>query len=88
MFETVMLGLRTVEGVRYADFERMHGVALPVAYGEAIDRLRAQGLLAPVGDGEARRARNPRGLALENTARMAGMEAEPGPRAPRGVHPA
>lgn len=87
MFETVLLGLRTVEGVRYADFERLHGVALSSVYGEAIDRLRTQGLLAPAGNADPRLALTRRGLALQNTALMAFMEADRGSGAPRGADP-
>ena len=73
MFETVMLGLRTVEGVRYGDFMAMYGQTLPQVYGEAIDRLTNEGLLAPVETGDPRLRLTPRGLMLQNTALMAFM---------------
>ena len=74
MFETVMLGLRTVAGVSYAEFERMHGKRLTDVYGEAIQTLRAQGLLQPTESGSPCLALNRRGLALQNTALMPFME--------------
>lgn len=74
MFETVMLGLRTVSGVEYAEFLRMHGRRLPDVYGKAIARLTAQGLLQPAGGKAPRLALTRRGLALQNTALMAFME--------------
>ena len=44
-FETMMLGLRTTEGVRYDDFEHLHGVTLQSCYGEKIQSLIRKGLL-------------------------------------------
>ncbi len=73
-FETLMLGLRTTDGVSYADFERMHGMPLRQAYGTAIDKLAAIGLLMPETKAEPRLALNRRGLALQNTALMTLME--------------
>ncbi len=70
MFETVMLGLRTVEGVRFADFLTWHGRALEDVYGAAIATLKAQGLLAEEALSQGRLALNRRGLALQNTALM------------------
>lgn len=74
MFETVMLGLRTVAGVSYAAFERMHGRNLAEVYGAAIETLQAQGLLQPMENRATRLALNRRGLALQNTALMPFME--------------
>ena len=70
MFETVMLGLRTVAGVSFAEFERMHGKRLADVYGSAIETLQAQGLLQPTEGRAPRLALNRRGLALQNTALM------------------
>lgn len=44
-FESVMLGLRTMEGVSDADFRRMHGMSLEQAFGEKMRKPLAQGLL-------------------------------------------
>lgn len=74
MFETVMLGLRTVEGVSYAEFERMHGKRLTDVYGAAIETLQAQELLQLTDSQAPRLALNRRGLALQNTALMPFME--------------
>ena len=71
MFETVMLGLRLVRGVRYADFLALHGRALPEVYGHAIDTLARQRLLQPTDAAEPHLALNRRGLAVQNTAMMA-----------------
>ena len=70
MFETVMLGLRTVAGVRLADFHAMHGQAPDTVYGEAIATLHAQGLLDEAALAEGRLALTRRGLAVQNTALM------------------
>jgi oxygen-independent coproporphyrinogen-3 oxidase len=70
MFETVMLGLRTVEGVRLADFAAWHGRALADVYAAAVETLRTQGLLAEDALAAGRLALNRRGLRLQNTALM------------------
>lgn len=70
MFETVMLGLRTAEGVGYAEFEAMHGRKLEDVYGDAIAELEYKGLRLPKGAAKPRLALNQRGLALQNTALM------------------
>jgi len=74
MFETVMLGLRTVDGLRYADFERMHGRNLSEVYGDAIQTLAKAGLLQPSIPQSPRLALNERGLLLQNTALLAFMK--------------
>lgn len=74
MFETVMLGLRTVMGVGYAAFEAMHGRRLTDVYGGAILELEANGLLQPAYSAQPRLALNGRGLALQNTALMPFMK--------------
>lgn len=74
MFEMIMLGLRTVEGIRYADFERMHNRALTEVYGDAIHTLEKAGLLQAVSQVEPRLALNERGLLLQNTALLAFMK--------------
>ncbi len=70
MFETVMLRLRTVEGVSYADFLRMHGVALESVYGEAIATLRRERLLQPTDPQNPHLALTAHGLAVQNAALM------------------
>ncbi|MDD3213910.1 MAG: radical SAM family heme chaperone HemW [Eubacteriales bacterium] len=87
MFETVMLGLRTVAGVGYAEFEKRHGVSLPAVYGPAIETLTAEGLLLPASGAEPRLALTRRGLALQNTAMMAFMECGPDGDAPSAERP-
>lgn len=72
IFETVMLGLRTTEGVRYADFARMHGAGLHTVYGTAIRELQARDWLETRADG--RLALNARGLAMQNAALMPFMD--------------
>ena len=81
MFETVMLGLRTVDGVGYADFTHMYGKRLTDVYGKAIGKLTAEGLLRPVTGEAPRLALTRRGLALQNTALMAFMEEQDSTRA-------
>ena len=44
-FETLMLGLRTLEGVSEKAFEKRHGVPLAGRFGPALSRLERQGLL-------------------------------------------
>jgi oxygen-independent coproporphyrinogen III oxidase len=78
MFETVMLGLRTADGVRYSDFEAMHGVRLADRYAEAISQLQSKGWLRPVNPADPRLALNERGLALQNAALMPFMRETPG----------
>ncbi len=73
MFETIMLGLRTVAGVGYDDFQGRYGIPLTAVYGDAIRTLTAQGLLQPVHGVQKRLALTRRGLALQNTAMMAFM---------------
>ena len=70
MFETVMLGLRTVDGVGFDEFAAMHGVGLREAFGDAVDQLERDGLLAPIAGEKPRLRLNERGLALQNTALM------------------
>ena len=81
MFETVMLGLRTVDGVGYADFIRMYGKRLTDVYGKAIEKLTAEALLQPVSTEAPRLALTRQGLALQNTALMAFMEEQDSTRA-------
>ena len=73
MFETVMLGLRTTDGVAYADFARMHGKTLTAVYGDVIDRLTSQGLVKPISADNPRLALTTRGLAVQNVAARAFM---------------
>lgn len=44
-FETLMLGLRTTEGVSEASFEAMHGLTLEKRYGRKLSALENRGLL-------------------------------------------
>jgi len=44
-YETLMLGLRTTQGVSEAAYEAMHGAPLLDRYGSALHRLEQQGLL-------------------------------------------
>ena len=67
MFETLMLGLRTAQGVSERDFEARHGVALRRRYGEALEGLARDGLGRFEGPmQEGRFALTERGLALQN----------------------
>ncbi len=45
MFETMMLGLRTMEGVKEQAFLAMHGISLQQAYGEKLQKPLKEGLL-------------------------------------------
>lgn len=49
-FETMMLGLRTTEGVSEREFERMHGMTLSACYGLRLASLQNRGLLEHTGD--------------------------------------
>lgn len=62
-FETMMLGLRTMEGVSEADFQRMHGISLDACYGEALRDLEVRGLIERR-DGFCRLTR--RGMDVQN----------------------
>ena len=73
MFETIMLGLRTVDGIRFEDFAKRHGQSLPMVYSQAIEKLTHQGLLQPIDNARPSLALTQRGLALQNTALMAFM---------------
>lgn len=44
-FETMMLGLRTTQGVSVAGFQQMHGVTLEEQYGTQLRSLQARGLV-------------------------------------------
>lgn len=73
MFETVMLGLRTLQGVQFDHFQTLHGLALPTVYAAAIERLKREGLLCDIDSAMPALALNRRGLAVQNTAMMAFM---------------
>lgn len=45
-FESVMLGLRMMEGVSEEEFLRMHGVSLRHTYGKALEKPLAEGLIS------------------------------------------
>ena len=68
MFETIMLGLRTAEGVSYAAFEAMYGQSLHTVYESAIVQLQKYGWLLPADPRNPHLALNTRGLALQNAA--------------------
>ncbi len=74
MFETVMLGLRTTDGIGHSDFKRMHGAELADVYGGAVRELREKGWLAPEKPENPRLALNRRGLAVQNAALMPFLE--------------
>lgn len=63
-FETMMLALRTTQGVSEDEFFRMHGVALRDCYGEKLCSLKQRGLLA-YRDG--RWALTRRGMDIQNS---------------------
>lgn len=71
MFETVMLGLRTVEGIEYEAFAAMYGRGLTDVYGRAIAELTSNGLLIPTDTAHPRLALTRRGLAVQNMALQA-----------------
>ncbi len=62
-FETLMLGLRTTQGVSESAFAVMHGVSIEQRYGTILDRLEKQGLLLHQ-DGYWRLSR--RGMDVQN----------------------
>jgi len=70
-FETMMLGLRTTEGVSEADFARMHGIALTACYGERLRSLEARGLVAFQ---QGRWALTRRGMDIQNSVLVELME--------------
>lgn len=49
--EMLLLGLRLLEGVRFADFAARFGCGLLCCFGEAVDRLTSRGLLQQDGQG-------------------------------------
>ena len=62
-FETMMLGLRTTQGVSEAAFLHLHGVTLDSCYGAKLRSLQQRGLLT-CGDGWWRLTR--RGMDVQN----------------------
>ena len=65
MFETVMLGLRLIEGVSLPAFLRRFGVPLQAAYPQAVAELRRRGWTRETPEAFAL---NGRGLDLQNEA--------------------
>lgn len=63
-FETMMLGLRTTEGVSEAEFARMHGVTLAACYGKQLHSLEERGLVALH---QGRWALTRRGMDIQNS---------------------
>ena len=75
MFETLMLGLRTVKGVNERRFETVHGVSLERQYGERLGTLVRDGLGEWIGDGQERSfTLTPRGLEVQNEVLMRLMD--------------
>lgn len=62
-FETLMLGLRTTEGVSAEGFQQMHGVSIRHRYGQRLEGLRQRGLVS-FADGCWRLTR--RGMDVQN----------------------
>lgn len=71
MFETMMLGLRTVSGVAEERFEKRHSVSLRKRYGERLDSLVRDGLAQWV---DGRFALTPRGIEIQNDVLMRLMD--------------
>ncbi|MDO4572649.1 MAG: radical SAM family heme chaperone HemW, partial [Clostridia bacterium] len=65
MFESVMLGLRLVQGVERAAFQARFGARLEEAYPSAVEALRARGWLLET---ETHIALTPQGLDMQNAA--------------------
>jgi len=67
MFETMMLGLRTVHGVEEKQFERLFGKTPSQQYGKTMDELTASGLARWIPSADTRRfALTARGLEMQN----------------------
>ncbi|MGI6161168.1 MAG: radical SAM family heme chaperone HemW [Christensenellales bacterium] len=64
MFETMMLGLRLVEGIGFSRFESLHGRSIMEVYGEKLFDLSQEGLVKIDGIG-VRLSR--RGMEIQNT---------------------
>jgi oxygen-independent coproporphyrinogen-3 oxidase len=64
MSETMILGLRLLEGVSFQQFEERFQISAPLLYGMAMEQLVALGLLN-LSDGVARLTRRGRLLANE-----------------------
>lgn len=62
-FETMMLGLRTTEGVSCKAFQKMHGISVADCYGSQLENLRNRGLVSFI-DGCWRLTR--RGMDVQN----------------------
>ena len=71
MFETMMLGLRTVYGVSERRFEQQHGTALVQRYGKQLDRLVQEKLGSWIEENHDRRfALSRRGIEIHNEVLM------------------
>lgn len=75
-FETIMLGLRTTQGVSEAAFQQMHGRTMDACWGKTLRRLAADGLLIH-DDGCWRMTR--RGMDVQNAILVELMDEEPAP---------
>ena len=62
-FESIMLGLRMIQGVSEEDFLRMHGISLDACFGEKMKKPLEEGLLIR-GNGFLRMTR--RGMDVQN----------------------
>ena len=71
MFETMMLGLRTISGVEERRFEQLHGMPLRKRYGVQLDGLVRDGLAQWA---EGRFFLTPRGLEIQNDVLMRFMD--------------
>lgn len=74
MFETVMVGLRTVRGVAFSDFVARFGDPLPAVYEKPIKLLRINAWLDEAAFASGHLALNARGLDLQNTALSAFLD--------------
>ena len=76
MFETMMLGLRTLRGVGFEDFHRRHGLTLMEIYGEPLHALVKEGLgvLREEPGGGHFFTLSPKGLLLQNSVLLQLME--------------
>ena len=76
MFETMMLGLRTMQGVSEEHFRRLHGTELYEKYGDQLDQLEKEGLGGWYSErtGGRRFALTARGVEVQNDVLMRLMD--------------
>jgi len=70
-FEMIMMGLRLIEGVNKAEFERRFGKPLDFYYRDAISQLKRNGLLD---ENDSSIYLTPRGLDIQNTVLLAFLD--------------